>query len=229
MSFAFRINSEVLFYREAIKNYEVYLKLLESQIIYNKDGNEFDLINDQQLPSLFIGIKSATLSIILWALPIESALNFCLINLKIDKHTIKQKRYFDKIDILNQHLTDKIDEQLKNDIIDLFKTRNFFVHYKELVEYFGQTPKILSIFYAGKMVKRFHIVNKFFKKISPLISNSYNPMSVYSSEVESEGDYLEINLLNLHQKIWYVCKHPYWYITCRFPNKIKYWKIKHNF
>lgn len=229
MSFAFRINGEVLFYREAIKNYEVYLKLLEPQIIYTNNKNEVNFTYEQQLPTQFIGTKAATLSIILWALSIESALNLCLINLQISKHTIKQKRYFDKIDIINQHLTNKIDERLKKEIIDLFELRNFFVHYKEPVEYSGQTPKILSIFYAEKMVKRFHIVNNFFNKISPLVSNLYNPISLYSSEVESEGDYLEINLLSLRQKIWYVCKHPYWYITHRLPDKIKYWKIKHNF
>ncbi len=229
MAFAFRINSEVLFYREAIKQYELYLKLLESKTIHDLDDDGLDFTHEEQLPSLFIGIKAATLSVILLALSIESALNLCLIRLEKSSNKNLNKHYYSKINIVNEFLTEKIEDDLKEKIICLFKIRNKFVHYKVGVTYTGSSPKILSIFYYYKMESYFHTAKSFFKKISPILDDLYNPISVSAKEVESEELYCEDNWLTFKEKLWYVCKHPYWYVEHRIPEKIKYWKNKHNF
>ncbi len=215
MAFGFRLNCEVMFYREAQRCYD---KVNALKDLFGHD----DILYTQ--PAILYAIKALVFS----ALAVEASTNLLLMKAGVSKRKIPQN-ISEKIDLLEGKLTGKFDENYKADILDLFKRRNNFVHYKEVYTFSGDDPAVLKRISVNQICRFRDATDYFINKAFSDLSVINNPVLPESEEMENQLEYGYGEKRSCQKSAVYALRHPVWYVTKRLPDKYLSWKILHNF
>lgn len=227
MSFAYRLNTEFIYYQQSI----AYLK--KALITYSEREYElgyrssFSKKKRLFLPSTKQGVSYAIMSIICMACYVESTLNLAL-----TEHFRKQPcRNKDKEEkILNRSIRKKkklingiyngvISCSLNKNLTSLSDSRNQLVHSAEekgflgdlyLSEYYAILERKNMLLFAAT-VKRMAIL------FSPIIGTDVRQSN---NSYIGDGDFVFYSEVSWREKCNYVFHHPIWYILKRVPLKI---------
>lgn len=228
MSFDYRLNTEFIYYQQAI----AYLK--EALLTYQEQ--EFELCYGSPsskktrlfLPSTKQGVSYAIMSIICMACYVESTINLALTE-HFRKQSIRNKGKEEKIlnrsirkkkKIINRIYNRIISDTLNKDLTSLSDSRNQLVHSAEEKNFTGGHS--LSDHYAilerrnmllfAATVKRMAIL------FSPIIGIDVRQSN---NSYIGDGDLDLFREISWKEKFNYVFHHPIWYILHRVPSKIR--------
>ncbi len=222
MAFAFRLNCEVIYYNEAKRNFAKYKQITKCT-------------QENNTPYLYEPINYALNTIIFLALSIESSINAYL-NLHNQSNRKLGAPISRKIAIISdikkgQGMEGTLPFQQKR-VALIFSERNYFVHYKEKVNFSGDHPDSLKRLSLKRIATHLRIGERYLNHLYAELGTETEMMNPTNGEalfVCEYGDFCAYEKIPFENKLKYALRNPIWYLRDRLPQKFRYWLITHNF
>lgn len=234
MAFAQRINAEVIYYRTAES---FFRKAFMAMRDYTYDSNY--ALDEEKRETITIpcskgGFSSAILALINWGCCLESTTNLIICDIirrkysnnDLGKRQEREMRNLLKdnirrrLDYINNNVGEIISPDLLNDISKLTKARNEFVHFDDEMKFCGGNLLLPSVFLLSKenMI--------FYRKTLLELMSVYRRNKILiidpvdeKEEIYADGNYMDVEGLSRLRQMWYIIKHPIWYLFVRIPRK----------
>ena len=183
MSFSYRMNTEVLYYQNAVHHIRLALSAYAVQTLDKNYGCDNETTYEEVLPSDKKSLNHAIQSVINFACCAESCYNLSINeyyrnnHIKHDCKKLLRLPVPDKIKQINIFYTNIIPQSLIADLLLLSKVRNAMVHYSEPVVYCG----------GNVMGEQFHLLKrvnliKFRQSVDALLA-IFHQKSILDSDI----------------------------------------------
>ena len=233
MAFAYRTNTEVLYYKNAVNFLSLSIRSYGYVAYHMNYDLDDECIREECLPITKDGINYSTLAIINFACCAEACYNLAINEFFRENHI----ESFDgknlghilflnisiKIQVINDMYNNIISYGLKDRLVSMADVRNKLVHYSEPIRFSG------GICYDdGYMNLNIFKIFSMYRSVDELV-NEFLECGILSQDIRSsdaliigEGDITFDERISLAEKIRFVVRHPVWYIIKRIPQKFKY-------
>ena len=232
MAFAYRTNTEVLYYRNAVNFLREAISSYGYVAYHVNYGSDNEHVNQECLPITRLGINFSILAIINFACCAEACYNLAINEYFRKRHVelFRDNRLDDlltlsvprKIQVINTMYNKIIPCRLKRKLALLALVRNGLVHYSEPIRFCGG-----SVYDNGYMSLKISQLFSIYKSVAELVK-IFLEKNILSQDIRSEealifgeGDIPFDEKVTLFEKIRFVVKHPIRYLVKRLPQKIR--------
>lgn len=236
MSFAQRINAEVIYYRTAETFFRKAFLAMRDYTYDSNYASDEEKRETITMPFSKEGFSSAILALINWGCCLESTTNLIIRDIirrkyanndpenrpESEMRNVIKGNIRSRLDYINNNVGAIISSDLLNDISILTKARNEFVHFDDEMKFCGGNLLLTSVLLLSKENLIFYR-KTLLKLISVYRRNKIliiDPVDE-NAEIYGDGDFMDDVGLSRLRQMWFIIKHPLWYLFVRIPRKLQ--------